>query len=678
MTTVVYEKNAVTNSLLYRPDIDGLRAVAVLAVVAFHAFPSLLPGGFVGVDIFFVISGFLITNILLSEMQAGRFSIARFYVRRIRRIFPALALVLIFTYALGWFSLFKGEYRQLGKHIAAGAGFVANLAFWNEAGYFDNTADTKPLLHLWSLGVEEQFYIIWPLLLLLACRLRANLIGWMVAGLFVSFCGNVLLVAHHPAAAFFSPLSRFWELLVGALLAQWNRTQFPSDGATANRMSLVGAALCVLAMFGLNKDVDFPGWWALLPSVGAALLIAGGDIGFTNRRVLSNPLMVWVGKISYPLYLWHWPLLSFATILAGQTPEPHVRVALVEISVLLAWLTYVVVEKPVRFGAHHPAKLVVPCILLVAMGYVGGMTYARDGLGFRKGYSLTADVNSATLGAGHESVNPECGVPVADQHLFQFCAKDRREPPRAIVWGDSKADALYWGLVRESESGQRWSLIARTSCAPMSDFVRISSYAKDDPEQCAQANRVAMKTITGDRDADLVVLVTAARVLVGQEYAKAETRTVDQSGALDGLDDTVTALQQAGKKVAIVMDNPTLPDPRECMDRKLMGFPVVRELLSASGAGSAASKCSIPYAAYLASTLEYRALIAKLRAMHPDVLIFDPSTVLCDTQKGVCSITRNGKYLYSYGDHISDTANGLIADQVLAELHGTHQREPQQ
>jgi hypothetical protein len=203
----------------------------------------------------------------------------------------------------------------------------------------------------------------------------------------------------------------------------------------------------------------------------------------------------------------------------------------------------------------------------------------------------------------------------------------------------------------------------------MSGAKRISSYAKDDPEQCDEANRVALRAITGNHHVNLVVLVTAARVLVGQTYAKAGAGEADQYGAFDGLDGAIRALQQAGKNVALVMDNPTLPDPRECMDRKPMGFAVLRALLSVRETGSAASKCSISYKAYLAATEDYRAIVAKLHAVHPDVLIYDPTPVLCDMQKGVCSITRNGSFLYSYGDHISDSANTLIADQLLSQLH---------
>ncbi|SEK01638.1 Peptidoglycan/LPS O-acetylase OafA/YrhL, contains acyltransferase and SGNH-hydrolase domains [Paraburkholderia diazotrophica] len=670
MSTITSRITTTRDAAKYRPDIDGLRAVAVLAVVVFHAFPSLLRGGFVGVDIFFVISGFLITNILLSELEAEAFSISRFYVRRIRRIFPALIAVLIAVYALGWYSLFKDEYKQLGKHILAASCFVANLAFWNEAGYFDTAAQTKPLLHLWSLGVEEQFYIIWPLMLAMAYRRRLSLLGLIVAGGIISFGVNIALVSHHPAAAFFSPFSRFWELIAGALLAWSNQTQLAVNTYRENWRSVAGLALCAAAMLGLNSGTDFPGWWALLPVVGAALLISGRNTMF-NDRVLGFPPLVWIGKISFPLYLWHWPLLSFATILTGGPPEPHVRAAAVALSVALAWLSCVAIEKPVRFGKQHWSKVAVPCVLLIAMGYIGGMTYVRDGLGFRKGYSLTADVTSATLGAGHEFVKPECGVPASQRRLFQFCSSDRRETPSAVVWGDSKADALYWGLLRESTLDRRWSLIARTGCAPMSGVVRISSYAKDDPDECASANRVAMRAIIANHDIKLVVLAAAARVLVGPEYAAAGTRNPIQSAALDGLDVSIGILQKAGKQVALVMDNPTLPDPRECMGRKLMGYRFVQTILSVDHAGSFASKCAITYGEHLAATAEYRADIAKLHAMHPDMLIYDPAPVLCDMKKGVCPVTRDGKFLYSYGDHISDSANRLIADQLLPQLEGS-------
>lgn len=199
----------------YRPDIDGLRAVAILAVVLFHAFPGKMPGGFIGVDIFFVISGFLISTIIFSSLERDRFSLVEFYVRRIRRIFPALIVVLLTSLVVGWFTLFPDEYKQLGTHTAAGAAFIQNFILWRESGYFDNAAESKPLLHLWSLAVEEQFYIFWPLLLAFVWKRQWSFLKITAAIGLASFAANIYLMHRSPTAAFFLPISRFWELMVG-------------------------------------------------------------------------------------------------------------------------------------------------------------------------------------------------------------------------------------------------------------------------------------------------------------------------------------------------------------------------------------------------------------------------------------------------------------------------------
>ena len=337
----------------YRPDIDGLRAIAVGSVLVYHAFPSLLPGGFIGVDIFFVISGFLITTILLQSLAAGDFSYRDFYARRIRRIFPALVLVLLATLAFGWYVLLPGEFSQLGKQTTGGAAFFANLVFLGEAGYFDATAETKPLLHLWSLGIEEQFYIFWPLLLGLAWRRRWPMLRVTLAVAVISFLVNVLTVQPHRAAAFYSPLSRAWELMAGGLLAAM-RLQAASNGSaqprpwTKHAQSVVGMGLIVLGLFMTRSTKAFPGWWALLPVLGAVSCIAAGPNGVLNRYLLSNRVMVWIGLISYPLYLWHWPLLSYARIVAGGEPPLQVRVVLVVAAVVLAWATYRFLERFVK------------------------------------------------------------------------------------------------------------------------------------------------------------------------------------------------------------------------------------------------------------------------------------------------------------------------------------------
>ena len=276
----------------YRPDIDGLRAIAVLSVVAYHAFPNSIRGGFIGVDIFFVISGFLISTIIFVGLQRGNFSFATFYSRRVRRIFPALLLMLVACYAFGWFSLLADEYKQLGKHIAAGASFVSNYALWSESGYFDNAADTKPLQHLWSLGIEEQFYIVWPLLLWLAHRQRISLLAVTLVMAGASFLLDVAEVDRDAMAAFYSPQARFWELSSGSLLAYLTlhkgsvkagltasigKEKFDAIDAPLHAvLSVSGILLIAAGLLVVSRERHFPGWWALLPTLGAVLVISLG------------------------------------------------------------------------------------------------------------------------------------------------------------------------------------------------------------------------------------------------------------------------------------------------------------------------------------------------------------------------------------------------------------------
>lgn len=343
----------------YRRDIDGLRALAVLAVIGFHAFPGIVPGGFVGVDVFFVISGYLITGIIHSGLERNRFYLAGFYRRRIRRIFPALLVVLAASLLLGRHLLLDGEFRQLGKHVLGGAGFSSNFVLWGESGYFDTNNDLKPLLHLWSLGIEEQFYILWPLLLILAHRWSGNerlLVVLIVAG---SFALNLYLSNTSATAAFYSPLARAWELGLGGLLAlssalpakagRWGAEMSALRARLRpGRMSWLGLFLIIAATFGLNRYLPYPGVYALLPTLGATLLIAAGPTTWFNARVLAHPALVGIGLISYPLYLWHWPLFAFERIVySNQVPVTAILAALAG-AFVLACATYYLIEIPAR------------------------------------------------------------------------------------------------------------------------------------------------------------------------------------------------------------------------------------------------------------------------------------------------------------------------------------------
>jgi len=348
----------------YRPDIDGLRALAVLSVVLFHAFPESLPGGFAGVDIFFVISGYLISTILFASLENNSYSLAEFYLRRIRRIFPALIAVLAACLVLGWCLLLADEFRLLGKHVAGGASFVANFVLWGESGYFDSSAHAKPLLHLWSLAVEEQFYIVWPLLLVLLWRLKWRFATITATVALVSFGINLYLADSDPTGAFYSPLSRFWELMIGGLLAHLNLHHRGLIARHGNSQSILGLALLVASLALLNADRAFPGWWGLLPTLGTFFIISAGPNALVNRYLLSRNGMVWIGLISYPLYLWHWPLISFAHIVTNGDPAKGLLAGLVLVAVLLAWLTYRFVETPVR--TNHSSTL-APWSLLGVM-----------------------------------------------------------------------------------------------------------------------------------------------------------------------------------------------------------------------------------------------------------------------------------------------------------------------
>jgi len=257
----------------YRPDIDGLRAIAVMLVVFFHAFPEAMPGGFIGVDIFFVISGFLITGIIVRELDQKHFSLVAFYNRRIRRIFPALIVVLSVTMVLGWLWMLPAAYAQLSSDVFASAAFFANIALLLQSGYFDIESAKKPLLHLWSLGIEEQFYLLWPLMLMLVARLRLNMLAAVAVVGIASFVLNVALIGSNPVATFYLPFTRAWELLAGAALAcGWN--QISQTGAASNSRASIGLVFIAIAAGVLDTKSAFPGWWAVLPVGGAALLLS--------------------------------------------------------------------------------------------------------------------------------------------------------------------------------------------------------------------------------------------------------------------------------------------------------------------------------------------------------------------------------------------------------------------
>jgi peptidoglycan/LPS O-acetylase OafA/YrhL len=447
----------------YRPDVDGLRAIAVTLVLNFHAFPDAVPGGFVGVDVFFVISGFLITGLIARELDVGRFSLIEFYNRRIRRIFPALIVVLAVTLALGWFWMLPQAFAQLGSDSFASAAFLANIALLLQSGYFDVESARKPLLHLWSLGIEEQFYLFWPLLLMVAARLRMSILALAAVLGIASFLLNVAWIGANPVATFYLPFTRAFELLAGAVLAcGWNN--FNQSGTASDRRAWTGVALIAASVAMLDSHSAFPGWWAVLPVAGSTLLLSA-PAAWVNRVLLASPPMVWIGLISYPLYLWHWPLLVFGGIIKfGPLTLPERELILLA-SGLLAWATYRFVEIPFRFGRPSRRKMFglgagMAMIALAGFAVVWGRGFdSRLPPEIRAMASVRTESFKWRFG--------ECLLDLAKQTGFADACVERDRRPLVLVWGDSTAGALLPGLRKAQETrGFAIAQLTSNSCIP--------------------------------------------------------------------------------------------------------------------------------------------------------------------------------------------------------------------
>lgn len=380
--------------------IDGLRAIAVLLVVGFHAAPNKIVGGFIGVDIFFMISGFLITKIISDNLTTNTFHFLDFYSRRTRRIFPALILVLSSSIALGWIILLPFEYKEMGKQVVSASSFISNFIFQNESGYFDTASEKKSLLHLWSLSVEIQFYLIWPLLMVAASKVKLPVRILIIAVAISSFIVNIALAKLDIAADFYSPFSRLWEFLVGGLLA--TQIQFsqgkkflPFEKCIKECIPLLGLLILIFSTFLIKKSELFPGYWVLLPIIGTYLIFLGTEQAYFNRQILACPPLVFIGKISYPLYLWHWVILYFIAITNHNAPPLQIKLLGIATSFLLACFTYYAVEKPIQ---KNNSKTRVTFLLSFTMGLIfisGALIYKNNGFPTKVNLSLQKIENAS-------------------------------------------------------------------------------------------------------------------------------------------------------------------------------------------------------------------------------------------------------------------------------------------
>ena len=675
MRSKVFNQAIDNNIDSYRPDIDGLRAIAVLSVVIFHAFPTLLRGGFVGVDVFFVISGYLISQILFKNLERSSFSLIGFYARRIRRIFPALILVLLCCLIFGYFVLYEDEYALLAKHVSAGSSFVSNFLLWYEVGYFDKAAELKPLLHLWSLGIEEQFYIFWPCLVVLAWRRSFNF--WLFIGLFflVSLILSLVKVHHHASLTFYFPLMRAWELLLGAAFAYAVHrdffNQFEKYGFINELKAVMGLLLLGGAVFLFNKQLLFPGGWALLPTVGTLLLISSSG-ALINRKVLANPYLVGLGLISYPLYLWHWPLFSYAHIILGDGASVSLMFFLLMLSIFLAYMTYQWVEKPLRFLIAPRYAVIVLCMGLVCVGVLGFYVYRMHGLPLRP-WVLSQKASTFELNNfyDYKSTALPCGLKTKDIDKLSLCFKLEKKAPTHVFWGDSHAEHLFPGILAKAKQ-QNWMLIGHSGCPPLLNTAIFKLGAQD---VCAKNNAIVLKAILDTPSVETVVLASLGGFYIKNDTGYATQLKGDnspmtwriQSTVSDnkqyskaelfyqGMDATIRELEAHGKKVVLYQDVPEIP----FMPLNCLGRPFTSNQRNCDKQ----SKIIVEN-----NQKEYKALLLTLQEAHPKLRIFDVIPHVCD--KASCYARYEGHFIYRDSHHLSTYGSTLLAKPFLAWLDG--------
>ena len=645
----------------YRSDVDGLRAIAVLSVLGFHAFPELIRGGFVGVDIFFVISGFLISGKLFEDHDQRNFTYADFYGRRVRRLFPSLLLVLACCLLAGWFLLLSSEYESLGKHSVAGLAFVANLALWRESSdYFSADLARLPLLHLWSLGIEEQFYIVWPPLLMLIWRLGRQFLPVATLLALLSFGACELALSHGNAiGAFYLPWSRFWELFGGSLLAYLTRYRAGWQSRWPSYSQNLGLLLLLGAVLGLSESIPFPGWAALLPVVGAFVVLAAPVNRQFAGRLLSSEFMVAVGMISYPLYLWHWPLLAFLRILMGETPAVLWRVLVLLVSGVLAWLTYKYVESPLRFHKRRRAVTSSLCLVALALGAWGGVLWHTDWVQGRPLDQRFADFDKRSYKTRFSDGSCEhlLGLPTMPEEV---CLSNSREP-EFLFLGNSHGMAIN-SAAELNLVGMKTMFVGAHGCLLYPTLRQTLRMPQNFGHHCEEIAEKAVRVALNTPSVKTIVIAESMALVpaeLGQNsfvYHDASGRALsEQEAFVVGNDALISRLRAAGKRIVFFEDTPGLQkDPQDCVQR----FGV---------SGTAA--CRVPVDTVRQWQAPYHAALQALGQRWPDLLFYHSTEALCD--QAFCYANQGNQFYYLDHHHLSPSGSALVLHDFLRQFPAT-------
>lgn len=630
-----------------------MRAIAVIAVVLFHFGIPGFSGGFVGVDIFFVISGFLITSIIWNQRQAGCFSFVDFWARRARRILPALFVMIIVVLAVGWFLLAPKDYEELGRSVRYQVMFVSNLLFMRQEGYFDVASDLKPLLHTWSLAVEEQFYIVFPLLLtVLSSRLK----HWRLAlfgVLLVSFGLSVWAVAHHPEKAFFLLPMRAWELLAGAMLSVAPRGNWRLTPMGAQIVSLGGLGLILLAVFCYDKSTPFPGAAALLPTLGVVALIwSNGHRQTLVGGLLGSRVLVGLGLISYSWYLWHWPVFVFSSYASVDEPGLFDISGLILLSLVLGYLSWRFVETPFRerrLLAGRRQILLAAGVGVLVLGLAGQALRWTNGLPWRL-------PDQALQYAKGKEWRPELMRCLAndktpDDKLFCHYGTQASTASKALVWGDSHATALI-PVFDDGAQKHGVSVILASSpgCIPVEGL--------EFDQTCARFNRRVEQALKPQSVGDVVLVARWSLYLYGDakgdlghalrsSSGRYERASVEQRLA-EGLRATVRKLRDGGHRVWLVKEAP------------LQQFSPPYRLSRLAMLHRPTDDVGLAVTEHFKRQAFISQLFAQIAAANSGVTVVDPAPALCDSS-GLCRVELNGHSLYTDDNHLSEIGARFVA-----------------
>ncbi len=623
----------------YRAEIDGMRAIAIIPVIFFHAGFSLFSGGFVGVDIFFVISGYLITTIILSDLKEGGFSFLKFYEKRARRIFPALFLVMFVSLPFAWIWLLPEDLKSFSKSLYFVAAFCSNILFWKTSGYFDGDAELKPLLHTWSLGVEEQYYLVFPLLILILWRTQKRLISFAIAGIFlVSLYAANLKISDNPMSAFYFLPYRAWELLMGALIASGPLFKKPKDNDLINQIaSAIGLVLVFISIFFLDKNTPYPSYYTLLPVAGAGLLIRFAKPNTWAHYFLANKLFISVGLISYSAYLWHQPIFAFAKHFWGNDLQLGALCALVSFVFGLSYFTWKHVERPFRssgkISTHRFTALSIAC--LVVLSAIGAAGDIKDGVPSRFNYieKYAGDTGQAPF------------YQYAKQHFFP-CTPDNLAK-QALMWDDiprcmQSKDNLPVDLILLGDSHAEHLFIGLSEALADSNIVY---YAKASPALTSNPEyEEIFQEIIRNRNARTVVL---SMYWVGKIYSLPNNQSFEKE-----LTNTVGFLVKHNKNVIVLNDVPRFP------------FPSERCKFSADEIGR--STCDISMWSIVRYELLYTTVLKKLAEELPNVRYLSLRDFFCENNG--CSMVQNGVVMYRDNHHLNILGSKFVGQKIVEQL----------